>query len=138
VNGTSYELIGTIRDGVLTPLQPERAGQRQHSPSPESQAPSVAEEPRKNEYDVSVGLELVLSDVNDIKPPQTSSLHDQTKSIEDSQQEIRRIYEELYNVANLLTRRWNSNVESMSSSRYAYHQFAPMRSQFKENMTIDH
>lgn len=139
MDGKSYELVGTIRNGVLIPLlQPRRADQISCSTSPESQAASVPTEPRKNEYDVSVGLELVLSDVNDIEHPQASSLHDQAKGIEDSQREIQRIYEELRNIAGLLTRRWNSNVESMSASRYSHHQFAPMKSQFKEDMKVDH
>lgn len=138
MDGISYKLIGTTRNQVLTSLlQPREADQKSRSTSPGSQAVSFSTEPRKNEYDVSIGLELVLSDVNDIEPPQASCLHDQIKCIEDSQREIRRIYEELHNVAGLITRRWNSNVESMSASKYTHHQFAPMKSQFKEDMKVD-
>lgn len=138
MNGNSYELVATICKGVLTALQPQAAGQGSRSPSPASQTESAADKPRQNEYDVSIGLELILSDVNDIEPPRPSSLHDQTKSVEDNQKEIRRIYDELRNVADLLIRRWNSNGESMSASRDAHHRFAPMKSQFKGNMRLDH
>ncbi|CRG86999.1 hypothetical protein PISL3812_04012 [Talaromyces islandicus] len=84
------------------------------------------------------GLEVVLSDVNDIEPPQPSKLHGPTNSVEDTETEICRIYEELRSVAHLLACRWNSNVESMNASTDVHHQFAPMRSQFKGNMRIDH
>lgn len=129
-------MIGRFSNALLVTAPQESAYTTSRSPHFTSQVDSPREEFRKNDYDVSVGLELVLRNVNE--SPGTSSTNGQIKTIKKREEDQRWVYQKIYNVAMFIASGWNSNAASMSASRDAHHRFAPMKSQLKPGMEIDH